>query len=133
MLRKIHPIRDGVTFLPLARSTTVESPLYASRLLKKFVCPSEHEKAARAFIGSCQTFLAIGFSGRDDDVLDLLQELPSYSRFIVVGNGDAFGIMERICCRNPAMRAKCIVTEVHGGGFASLENTSFRELVAPNQ
>lgn len=102
--------------------------------VKKFVCPKEHEEEARAFIGSCQTFLAIGFSGRDDDVLDLLQEMPSYSRFIVVGNGDASGIVRRICDRNPAIRAKSVVPEIHDGGFASfVESTSFRALVAPNE
>jgi hypothetical protein len=36
MLRKIHPIRDGVTFLPLARSTKVELPLYMCRLRAGF-------------------------------------------------------------------------------------------------
>jgi DNA polymerase V len=41
MLRKIHPIRDGVTFLPLARSTKVELPLYVSRLRAGFPSPAD--------------------------------------------------------------------------------------------
>ena len=102
--------------------------------VKKFVCPKEHEEDAKAFIASCETFVAIGFSGRDDDVLDLLQGMPSFSRLIVVGNGDASDIGERICERNQAMRAKCVVPEFHDGGFASfVESASFRALVAPNQ
>jgi DNA polymerase V len=41
MLRKIHPIRDGVTFLPLARSSKVALPLYASRLRAGFPSPAD--------------------------------------------------------------------------------------------
>jgi SIR2-like domain len=101
--------------------------------VKKFVCPKEHEEEAKAFIGSCQTFVAIGFSGRDDDVLDLLQGMPRSSRLIVVGNGDAANIAERICGANAPIRAKCIVPELHDGGFAPfVESSSFRNLVAPN-
>lgn len=101
--------------------------------VKKFVCPKEHEEEARAFISSCETYVAIGFSGRDDDVLDLLQGMPGSSRLIVVGNGDAADIAERICCANETMRAKGIVPELHNGGFAAfVESSAFRNLVAPN-
>jgi hypothetical protein len=88
-------------------------------VVKKFVCPKEHEEEARAFIESCQTFLAVGFSARDDDVLELLQGMPNSSRLIVVGNGDAAAIAERICCGNAAMRSKSVVTELHSSGFAA--------------
>jgi hypothetical protein len=102
-------------------------------LVKKFVCPKEHEDEARAFIESCQTFLAVGFSARDDDVLDLLQGMPNSSRLIVVGNGDAGVIAERICCSNAAVKSKCVVTELHNSGFAAfVEGPSFRSLVAPS-
>jgi hypothetical protein len=101
--------------------------------VKRFVCPKEHEEEAKAFIGSCQTYVAIGFSGRDDDVLDLLQGMPRSSRLIVVGNGDAANIAERICGTNATIRAKCVVPELHDGGFAAfVESPSFRNLVAPN-
>jgi hypothetical protein len=101
--------------------------------VKKFVCPKEHEEEARAFIESCQTFLAVGFSARDDDVLDLLQAMPNSSRLIVVGNGDAAVIAERICCRNATMKSKCVVSELHDRGFAAfVEGPSFRSLVAPS-
>jgi hypothetical protein len=73
----------------------VEDPL-----VKKSVCPKEHEEEARAFIESCQTFLAVGFSARDDDVLELLQGMPNSSRLIVVGNGDAAAIAGRSAGRN---------------------------------
>ncbi len=105
----------------------VEDPL-----VKQFVCPKEHEEEARAFIESCQTFLAVGFSARDDDVLDLLQGMPNSSRLIVVSNRDAAAIAERICRRNAAMKSKCVVTELHNSGFAAfVESQFFRRLVAP--
>ena len=101
-------------------------------LVKKSVCPKEHEEEARAFIESCLTFLAVGFSARDDDVLELLQGMPNSSRLIVVGNGDAAAIAERICCRNAAMKSKRVVTELHSSGFAAfVESPSFRSLVVP--
>jgi DNA polymerase V len=41
MLPRIRPIRDGVTFLPLARSQKLELPLYASRLRAGFPSPAD--------------------------------------------------------------------------------------------
>ena len=42
MRRKIRPIRDGVTFLPLARlQTNVALPLYMCRLRAGFPSPAD--------------------------------------------------------------------------------------------
>src|SRR5260370_31413975 len=105
----------------------VEDPL-----VKQFVCPKEHEEEARAFIESCQTFLAVGFSARDDDVLELLQGMPNSSRLIVVGNGDAAAIAERICCRHAAIKSKRVVTELHSSGFSAfVKAPSLRSWIVP--
>lgn len=41
MQPKIRPIRDGVTFLPLARSSKLALPLFASRLHAGFPSPAD--------------------------------------------------------------------------------------------
>jgi hypothetical protein len=40
----------------------------------QFVCPPDHVDALRSFLRSCQNFLIIGISGRDEDLVDLLKE-----------------------------------------------------------
>lgn len=100
--------------------------------VEKFVCRKEHEEQARAFVESCQTFVVVGFSGRDDDVLDLLQGMPSSSRLTVVSNGDAADILERICVGSATMKSNSVVAELHNSGFSNfVESSSFRSLVAP--
>ena len=49
-----------------------------------FVCPNEHVEFARRFLAGCTDFLVIGFSAKDDDVLDLLRGVPSVERLKVV-------------------------------------------------
>lgn len=66
---------------------------------KSFVCPESHVEQARTFIQNCQKFLLIGFSGRDDNVVDLFREMPSHTRFAIVGKGDARKIHTRISTR----------------------------------
>jgi hypothetical protein len=40
----------------------------------EFVCPPDHVRALRSFLNSCENFLLIGISGRDEDLVDLLKE-----------------------------------------------------------
>ena len=99
---------------------------------KRFVCPKEHENQARGFVESCKTFLFIGFSGRDDDVLELLRRMPGSSRVIVVSNGDATEVFERIHARNPGVESKDVAVELHDEGFSHfIESAAFSKLVAP--
>jgi hypothetical protein len=94
--------------------------------------PKEHENQARGFVESCKTFLFIGFSGRDDDVLELLRRMPGSSRVIVVSNGDATEVFERIHARNPGVESKDVAVELHDEGFSHfIESAAFSKLVAP--
>lgn len=55
---------------------------------KAYVCPSAHVEALNAFLPSCRTVLAIGTSGTDRDLLQLLaKSLSSVDRFYVVSSG----------------------------------------------
>ena len=99
---------------------------------KEFVCPEDHTDRARAFIESCQDFLLIGFSARDDDVLDLLQSMPGGSRVMIVSGKDARATFKRISSRVRGLKSKKLVVSFYNAGFSSfIESKRFRTNILP--
>jgi hypothetical protein len=100
-------------------------------ITKRFICPTEHEDRARKFVQDCTTFVVIGFSGRDDDVLDVLQGMPGGSRVVLVSKNDVGEVFERISA-NGALNSKNLQFELYNDGFAEfVGSTQFKKLVAP--
>jgi hypothetical protein len=85
---------------------------------KSFVCPKEHVDQARAFIQNCQDFLLIGFSGRDEDVIGLLREVPSNSRLEIISKGDARTICRRVSSGIEKAEVKKVILFPHGISFS---------------
>ena len=85
---------------------------------KSVVCPRDHVDRARTFIQNCEHFLLIGFSGRDEDVVDLFQEIPSHSRFAIVSKGDARKIRTRMSSRVVNLKSKILTFSFHDIGFS---------------
>lgn len=94
---------------------------------KGFVCPEDHTDRARAFVEGCRDFLLIGFSARDDDVLDLLRSMPSRSRVRIVSGKDARAIFRRISSRIRSVKSKKLVVSFYSSGFSGfIESKRFR-------
>jgi SIR2-like domain len=103
-----------------------------NRKMKRFICPQEHEVRAKEFVQDCTTFLMIGFSGRDNDVLALLEGMPPESRVILVGLGDNEAVFERMCLESHGLSRQKAAIELLNDGFASfIESVAFKRLVAP--
>jgi hypothetical protein len=99
---------------------------------KEFVCPQDHTDRAKAYIDNCQDFLIIGFSARDDDVLDLLQSMPGRSRVMIVSGMDARAIFKRVSSRVRSLKAKKLVVSFYSAGFSSfIESKRFRTSILP--
>ena len=86
------------------------------------VCPEMHIDAARHFLEDCRKFLIIGTSGRDDDLLDLLDTSVDPSRgdrYIHVVDADDSGAettLERFQNGVRALRGT-MPPGIHGLGF----------------
>jgi hypothetical protein len=99
---------------------------------KGFVCPGDHTDRAKAFIKNCQNFLLIGFSARDDDVLDLLHSMPGRSRVMIVSGKDARAIFKRVSSHVPSLKAKKLVVSFYSAGFSRfVESERFRTSILP--
>ncbi len=85
---------------------------------KEFVCPEDHVDWARTFLQGCRNFLLIGFSGRDNDVVDLLQAVPSHGHLAIVSKGDSRTIFRRISSRLRSLKAKKLALSFHDIGFS---------------
>ena len=98
---------------------------------KNFVCPEDQVDQARTFIQNCRRFLLIGFSGHDEDVVDLLQNVPSQSHLTIVSKGDARTIFYRISSRVPSLQSKGVVSSFHEDGFSKFVGSkTFEQFVA---
>lgn len=86
---------------------------------KNFTCPETHSDQARTFARNCQHFLAIGFSGRDDDVIDLFQDAPGDSHWLIVSKGDARTIAGRIASRVEGLKLQTTRWACYDRGFAT--------------
>jgi hypothetical protein len=86
--------------------------------LKRFVCPKDHVDHVKAFIQNCQHFLLVGFSGRDEDVVELFREMPRHSRLAIVSKGDARKIHTRMSARVASLKSKKITSSFHDMGFS---------------
>ncbi|NQV13589.1 MAG: SIR2 family protein [Parcubacteria group bacterium] len=49
-----------------------------------FICPAEHIAEATKHLSECSDFLFIGFSGRDENVLDLFKIIPKVNKVKIV-------------------------------------------------
>jgi hypothetical protein len=97
---------------------------------KTFVCPKDHVDQARTFVQNCGDFLLIGFSGRDEDVVDLLQAMPSHSQLAIVGKGDARTIFKRISSSVRSLKSKKLALSFHDIGFSKfVGNEAFERLL----
>jgi hypothetical protein len=86
---------------------------------KDFVCPREHIDHAVAFLQACSSVLLIGFSGRDDDIANLLAGVPTGSHFSIVSRNDGCAVFERIKDRAPGIASKSPVLSFHDNGFSA--------------
>jgi hypothetical protein len=98
---------------------------------KEFICPRGQIEETKRFIQTCNHFLLIGFSGHDEHIVDILQEIPDGSRVIIVSGGDATSILERLESRIHTLLSKGRTTELHDEGFGRyIESSDFESLIA---
>jgi hypothetical protein len=98
---------------------------------KDFVCPEAHLETARAFVKNCGHFLVIGFSGRDEHILDFLQGVPSNSCWWIVSRGDARAIYERFRCRIGSLKSGNAKVYFNDMGFSAfVERAAFEQFLA---
>jgi SIR2-like domain len=85
---------------------------------KAYVCPLEYADQARNFVQDCESFLVIGFSGRDQDLLDLLHNARRDARWFIVGSGDAGAIFARFTSGGAAGNTSRMEWTLYDRGFA---------------
>jgi hypothetical protein len=97
---------------------------------KEFVCPQSHTDQARSFTDGCTNFLLVGFSGRDNDVVDMLRSIPVGSRLTIVGKGSATTIFETMSSRVPSLKTKEISVSLRDAGFSGfIQGEEFEKFV----
>src|SRR5208282_5536441 len=106
-------------------------PLSTACCPKDFVCPEAHLETARAFVKNCGHFLVIGFSGRDEHILDFLQGVRSNSCWWIVSRGDARAIYERFRCRVGSLKSGNAKVYFNDMGFSAfVERAAFEQFLA---
>ena len=87
-----------------------------------FICPPSHVEVMRQFLGDCQSFLFVGFSGRDTDVLDCLKASLRagvlYSMAIVTAARDYQEVKERILAGVPQLQGALSIERGAADGFS---------------
>lgn len=68
-----------------------DTPVYPALTVpvdgKDYNCPSAHYETVKSFLKTCKNYLAIGTSGNDQDLMNLLKSnSPEADSFLVVGN-----------------------------------------------
>ena len=80
-----------------------------------FVCPDEHVSALKEFLSSCENFLVIGTSGKDKDLLDLLNaSIGRCSNLAIVGQADVESTYRRFRGHVPKLGATGAIYGTHG-------------------
>ncbi|MGH9353370.1 MAG: hypothetical protein ACRD2G_14615 [Terriglobia bacterium] len=98
---------------------------------KDFVCPQDHINLAREFIQSCNNFLIIGFSGRDGDIVSLLQLMPNHSAVTIVSEGGAGEVLKNMHSRGPDLKAKNLKLAFDNSGFSKfIESQDFKNCLS---
>lgn len=95
-----------------------------------FVCPPAHVDALERFLPSCQNYLVIGVSGRDQDLLDLLHtRVKKCSELMIVGGGDVAEVASRLTTKVQFFGGRRAVTAA--GGFSRfIMNETLEEFLA---
>jgi len=97
---------------------------------KDFVCPESHLYAAREFVNHCGHFLVIGFSGRDEHILDFLEGVPGNSCWCIVSKGDTGEIVERLRGRIESLKSGNVKVSVNDMGFSAfVERATFERFL----
>lgn len=103
---------------------------------KEFACPKSHIEDATMFLRDCSNFLLIGFSGRDEHIVRLLETMPNHSKLAIVGKGsrDAEQILNAMCFQMPNLKQKNLLLSFHNGGFSEfITSQSFLGFVRHKQ
>jgi len=120
--------RDNLGFFypiltaPLAGKSTLD-----------FVSPESHINAAKEFLGTCKKFLIIGTSGRDEDLLSLLNTSTppeSHPYVHMVGDNGAREAFERFSDSVRAFAATGSLSETHENGFRAYVSSQHLERFA---
>jgi len=81
----------------------------------EYVCPDEHVTALEEFLSSCEDFLIIGTSGKDRDLLDLLNDnITRCSNFAIVGQADVESTYRQFRKYVPKLGASGVDYAPHG-------------------
>ncbi|MCH6555896.1 MAG: hypothetical protein IH797_04710, partial [Chloroflexi bacterium] len=95
-----------------------------------FVCPPEHVDALEGFLPSCQNYLVIGVSGRDQDLLDLLDtRVKKCAELMIVGGGDVADAARRFTTKVQFFGGRRAVTDA-GGFNRFIMNGTLEEFLA---
>lgn len=96
---------------------------------KEFICPENQVQMAKRFMGECDHFLLIGFSGHDSHIVDLLKHIPDASRVVIVSGGDATEVLQRLRSRIETL-VSGVKVDLHDEGFGKyIEGLAFESLV----
>ena len=85
------------------------------------LCPQRHLVALRKFLPTCRNVLAIGVSGRDDDLFENLAALPDIANFYMVGapQEQADRAVNRFITGVPQVRSGVLKSNTFGSGFGN--------------
>jgi len=133
-----HPDRNAIEFVADPASFRDSSdafyPALALPVAGKygFVCPTAHEEELKSFLTHCRFFLFIGFSAKDQDLLDLLSTTVTQAeRLVVVSGKDAEEVKQRLLSvrRFAAIASFRPNTLTYSNGFGSFVADGLDELI----
>jgi hypothetical protein len=97
---------------------------------KNFVCPMDHVEKATRFLGSCHTYLVIGYSARDAALMELLQRMPDNSHISIVSAKDTRTIRKRLTAGLGRPTRRNLQFSLYDSGFAKyVDGVGFRRLL----
>lgn len=112
---------------------TVRYPAITVPLDNKYEinCPPEHIKALEANLSTCPNYLIIGSSGKDDDLLDILQKnVRTVHNLLVIGHGEAYKIRKRFQDKIHGFLNASNVKDVNGGFSHSIETGELESFIS---
>ena len=84
----------------------------------EYNCPASHVESLEQFLTVCDSFLIIGVSGQDEDLLDLLAEnVKRCTHIMIVGLSEVEEVDARFAKRVPAFAR--VSRETYPGGFSN--------------
>lgn len=94
-----------------------------------FVCPPEHVHHMQDFLGKCSSFLIIGFSALDDDLLNQLQLIKRVENLMIVNGSKKFAeeALQRLSIFHKGFWPENLTKReqaIYGGGFSLFADSS---------